>query len=76
MSIMLAALPIAWQHQYNLTHSTVPESPRALLADLENIEPVMLERYSEKQRLKDKAGTAHSEKGKPSKGASKEGSSL
>lgn len=75
-SIMLAALPIAWQHQYNLTHSTVPESPRALLADLENIERVMLERYSEKQRSKDKAGTARSEKSKPGKGASKEGSSL
>jgi hypothetical protein len=74
--IMLAALPIAWQHQYNLAHSTVPESPRALLADLENIERVMLERYSEKQHSKDKAGTAHSEKSKPGKGASKEGSSL
>ncbi len=25
--IMLAALPLTWQNQYNLMHSTVPESP-------------------------------------------------
>ncbi len=56
-SIMLTALPLTWQNQYNLTHSMVPESPRAL-ADLENIERVMLERYGEKQRSKDKAATA------------------
>jgi hypothetical protein len=75
-SIMLAALPLTWQNQYNLTHSTVPESPRALLADLENIEHVMLERYDKKQRSKDKAATARPEKGKPSKGASKGGLSF
>jgi hypothetical protein len=75
-SIMLAALPLTWQNQYNLTHSTVPKSPRALLADLENIERIMLERYSEKQRSKDKAGTtARPEKGKPKKGVPKWGSS-
>ena len=72
-SIMLAALPLTWQNQYNLTHSTVPESPRALLADLENIERVMLERYGEKQRSKDKVTTARPEKGKPKRGASAEG---
>jgi hypothetical protein len=59
----------------NLMHSTVPESPRMLLADLENIECVMLKRYSERQWSKDKAGTAHSEKSKPKKGAPKSGSS-
>jgi hypothetical protein len=73
--IMLAALPLTWQNQYNLMHSTVPESPCALLADLENIERVMLERYGEKQRSKDKAATARPEKGKPKKGAS-EGSTI
>jgi hypothetical protein len=57
-SIMLAALPLTWQNQYNLTHSTVPESPRAVLADLENIERIMLERYGKKQWSKDKAATA------------------
>jgi hypothetical protein len=75
-SIMLAALPLTWQNQYNLTHSTVPESPRALLADLENIERVMIERYREKQRSKDKATTARPEKGKPKRGASAEGSTI
>ncbi len=75
-SIMLAALPLMWQNQYNLTHSMVPESPRALLADLENIKRVMLERYGKKQRSKDKAATARPEKGKPTKGASKAGSSF
>ena len=75
-SIMLAALPLTWQNQYNLTHSTVPESPRALLADLKNIERVMLEHYGEKQRSKDKAATARPEKGKPNKGTSKGGSSI
>ncbi len=58
-SIMLTALSLTWQNQYNLTHSTVPESPRALLADVENIERVMLERYGEKQRSKDRAATTH-----------------
>jgi hypothetical protein len=66
-SIILAALPLTWQNQYNLTHSTVPKSPRTLLADLENIERIVLERYSKKQRLKDEAGTAHPEKSKPKK---------
>jgi hypothetical protein len=75
-SIMLAALQLTWQNQYNLMHSTVPESPRALLADLENIERVMLERYGEKQQSKGKAATARPEKGKPNKGASKGGSSI
>jgi len=37
-SIILASTPQTWQNQYNLTHSTVLESPRALLPDLENIE--------------------------------------
>jgi hypothetical protein len=61
--------------QYNITHSTMPESPRALLVDLENIERVMLECYGKKQRLKDKAATARPEKGTPDKGSSKGGSS-
>jgi hypothetical protein len=75
-SIMLAALLLTWQNQYNLTHSNVPKSPRALLADLENIKRIMLERYSEKQLSKDKAGTTtRPEKGKPKKGVLKGGSS-
>jgi hypothetical protein len=40
-SIILALMPHAWQNQHNLTHSTVPESPHALLPDLEAIKRVM-----------------------------------
>jgi len=39
-------------------HSTVPESPRALLPDLENIEQVMNKRYAEKQKAKGKSKEA------------------
>ena len=37
-SIILNHLPVAWRTQYALTHTLVPESPRAILLDLENIE--------------------------------------
>jgi hypothetical protein len=74
-SIMLAAIPIRWQNQYNLTHSTVPKLPRTLLVDLENIKRVMMEHYSEKRKLKDNASTARPEKGKPKRGLSGGGSS-
>jgi len=54
-SIILASTPQMWQNQHNFTHSTVPESPRTLLPDLENIERVMNERYAEKQKAKGKS---------------------
>ncbi len=57
-NIILASTPQMWQNQYNLTHSTVLESPRALLPDLENIERVMNERYAEKQKAKGKSKEA------------------
>jgi hypothetical protein len=37
MSIILSHLQVAWRNQYDLMHNTVPESPRAMLLDLENI---------------------------------------
>ena len=37
-SIILSHLPVAWRTQYALMHALVPESPRAILVDLENIE--------------------------------------
>jgi hypothetical protein len=75
-SIILAALPLSWQNQYNLTHATVPESPRVLMPVLENIERVINERYNgDKQKSKDKAVAAGPNKGKPNKGSSKGGSS-
>jgi hypothetical protein len=49
-SIILSHLPVAWRNQYDLTHKTVPELPRAMLLDLENIEKLFIERYNEKAR--------------------------
>jgi hypothetical protein len=58
-SIILSHLPVAWRNQYNLTHSMVPESPRAMLMDLENIEKLFVEKYIKKARAnKAKAATA------------------
>ena len=34
--LILSTVPVAWQNQYNLTHQTVPESPRTLLQDLKD----------------------------------------
>jgi hypothetical protein len=58
MSIILSHLPVAWRNQYDLTHSTVPESPRAMLMDHENIEKLFGKKYNEKARAnKAKAAT-------------------
>jgi hypothetical protein len=58
-SIILSHLPVAWKNQYDLTHSTVPESPRAMLMDLENIEKLFVEKYDKKAKAnKAKAATA------------------
>jgi hypothetical protein len=59
VSIILSHLSVAWRNQYNLTHSTVPESPRAMLMDLEYIKKLFIEKYNEKARAnKAKAATA------------------
>ncbi len=47
-SIILSHLPVVWRNQYNLTHKTVLESPRAMLQDLENIKKLFVEKYNEK----------------------------
>ncbi len=51
-SIILSHLPVAWRNQYDLTHSTVPKSPMAMLLDLENenIEKLFVEKYNKKAR--------------------------
>jgi hypothetical protein len=49
-SIILSHLPVAWRTQYALTHVLVPESPRAILGDLENIEKLFAERANEAAR--------------------------
>jgi hypothetical protein len=49
-SIILSQIPVAWRTQYTLTHVLVPESPRAILGDLENIEKLFSERANEAAR--------------------------
>ena len=59
MSFILLHLPLAWRNQYDLMHKTVPESPRAMLLDFENIEKLFANRYNENARAnKAKAATA------------------
>ncbi len=58
-SIILNPLPVAWRIQYALTHTLVPESPRAILLDLENIEKLFAEKSNEAARAnKAKVATA------------------
>ncbi len=65
-AIMLASVPTLWQNQYNLNHTTVPESMGALLLGLEAIKRVMVEKQNEKLKAKGKAATAWPEtKGNP-----------
>jgi hypothetical protein len=56
--IVLKAVPTSWVNQYNLTHSTLPKSPRLLLPDLENIKRVMNKKRAESAKARGKDGTA------------------
>jgi hypothetical protein len=51
-TIMLASVPMMWQNQCNLNHTTVP----ALLLDLEAID-IMVEKHNKKLKTKGKAAT-------------------
>jgi hypothetical protein len=65
-AIVLSSVLMLWQNQYNLNHSMVPESTHTLLPDLEAIERVMVEKHSQKLKVKGKGGTAPFEaKGNP-----------
>jgi hypothetical protein len=58
-SIISSHLPVAWRNQYDLTHNTVPDCPRAMLMDLENIKKLFVKKYNEKARAnKAQAATA------------------
>jgi hypothetical protein len=60
-AIVLASVPMMWLNQYNLNHTTVSESTRALLPDLEAIEHAMVEKHNKKLKAKGKAATAQPE---------------
>ncbi len=70
-AIVLLSVPMSWQNQYNLNHSTVPESTRTLLLDQETIKRVMVEKKGANLKAKGKGSTAPSEpKGNPKRKAS------
>jgi hypothetical protein len=43
--IVLNLVPVIWVNQYNMTHLTLPKSPRALLPDLEAIKRIMNKKH-------------------------------
>jgi hypothetical protein len=70
-AIVLSSVPMSWQNQYNINHSTVPKSTRTLLPDLEAIEGVMVEKKGANLKAKGKGGTAPSKaKSNPKRKAS------
>jgi hypothetical protein len=70
-AIVLSSVPMLWQNQYNLNHSTVPKSTHTLLPDLEAIEQVMVEKKGANLKAKGKGSTAPSKpKGNPKRIAS------
>jgi hypothetical protein len=70
-AIVLSSVSMSWQNQYNLNHSTVPESTRTLLLDLEVIEQVMVEKKGVNLKAKGKGSTAPPKaKGSPKRKAS------
>jgi hypothetical protein len=58
--IVLNLVPSSWVNQYNMTHSTLPKNPRALLNDLEAIRQVMDEKHSANLLAKAKEAAAAS----------------
>ncbi len=70
-TIVLLSVPMSWQNQCNLNHSTVPKSMRTLLPDLEAIKRAMVEKKGANLKAKGKGGTAPSEaKSNPKRKAS------
>jgi hypothetical protein len=56
--IILNSVPVSWINQYNMTHSTLPESTRALRQDLEAIKHGMDKRYEAGLKAKAKEASA------------------
>ncbi len=65
-AIVLLSVPMSWQNQYNLNHSTIPKSTPTLLPDQEAIKQVMVEKKGMNLKAKGKGSTAPSKaKGNP-----------
>jgi hypothetical protein len=64
--IVLNMVPSSWVNQYNMMHSTLPKSPRALLNDLQAIKQVMDEKYQANLKAKSKEASAASRAAKVS----------
>ena len=74
--IILVACSTEWRKQYEMNHRTVPESVRAMLQDLENIEKVYIECANNKARAnKAKASTAPKSGGQVPRKYGREGGS-
>jgi hypothetical protein len=58
--IMLNLVLSSWVNKYNMTHSTLPKNPRALLNNIEAIEQVMDEKHSASLKAKAKEASAAS----------------
>ncbi len=58
--IVLNLVPSSWVNQYNMTHSTLPKNPRALLNDLEAIKRVMDKKHNASLKAKAKEVNATS----------------
>jgi hypothetical protein len=64
--IVLNTVPSSWVSQYNMTHSTFPKNPRAILNNLEAIKRVMDEKHQANLRAKSKEVSAASKSAKRS----------
>jgi hypothetical protein len=63
--IILNLVLVTWVNQNNMTHSTLPKSPRALIPDLEAIEHITNKEYQASHRAKAKeAPCFHEHQGK------------
>jgi hypothetical protein len=54
VGIVLNLVPVTWVSQYNMTHSTLPKSLRALLPDFEAIEHIMNKKHQASLKAKGK----------------------
>jgi hypothetical protein len=76
--IVLNLVPSSWVNQYNMTRSTLPKNPRALLNNLEAIKQVMDEKHNTSLKVKAKevstasAAAKGSYKKRSASGSSKE----